>query len=581
MIIPHDVQIERALVAALVHQPPLLADPAVAELEVEDIHEWLAKATLAAVRNLEACGETIDMDAVIARLAHEHGKESQAVTGAETWLDAVRRMRNGESMPVQLVRGWVAATRRHRAARRAQVDAVEAIEDKVTEVALRDVERPDAARFRRAPELVKVILDRVGEGFVPHTVGEHELYRLRSGGIAVLTGAPGSGKTSLSIGLAIDHARHRGPVVYCSLEMDADELGARGIGMRCDASWEDVLCGRVRRELMDDALDLPRLVVLDDDHATVLEVERAVQQVREQYRDEPVMVVVDYLQILPGDERDVRTRVAANVQRIRRLAKRLHVVALVISQPSRAAGKALSSGELVGADSMTAMAESAEIERAAYVTIAVGSHVERDDGTRACDVSIGKSRMGGGDRVVPMTFDGRTGRWQIAGTSRAAADVRAERRAQHDDRKVATVALAIAGVLAASDTPLSRRELRVRVGANDTVARAACTLLLRDSTSGVVEVGPKERGHWRLWTRDRATSAGRPIVPSALSASSASECIPYASADAVVSASRPLVGADADALNGTKSGIGEAGCTGTDPWDEADINRAKQEASTS
>ncbi len=415
-------------------------------------------------------------------------------------------------------------------------------------------QNPAAGTFHRGPDLVPMILARAGEEFISHRVGDTELYRLRLGGVAILTGAPGTGKTSLATNIGIEHARWRGPLVFVSLEMDADELGARAVGMLCDASWEDALSGRVPREDMERALDLPRLFVLDGDHATLTELEKLVERLRSEYPGEPVLVVLDYLQIVPGDDKDTRSRVAAAAQAVRRMAKRLRVVVLAISQPSRAAGRALSTGELLGADTMTAMAESAEIERSAYITLALGSAGPvRDDGTASVDLSIGKGRMGGGDRVIPMAFNGRTGRMRTAGESRSAAEVKAERQGRKDEVQLRAKTLAISALLTQSPEPMSRRDIRAQVGGTDALVRSAVQSLLDDHTSGVVEVGPRKHGAYSVWMRAHAEASDRPIVPRL---APASDCIGLHRDridDAHDTASRALVGRDADAVENEDS----------------------------
>lgn len=372
----------------------------------------------------------------------------------------------------------------------------------------------EGPRFLRCRNLVKVILSRAGEGFIPHCLGSGgELYRLRLGGVAVLTGAPGTGKTSLSLGIALDHARNRGPVVYVSLEMDADELAARLIGMQCDASWEDVLCGHVKEQHMEHALELPRFVILEGDHANLTELEKTVNEVRTEFPDEPILVVIDYLQIVPGTEKDMRARVAETAQAVRRMAKRLKVVALAISQPSRAAGKALSAGELLGAESMTAMAESAEIERAAYITLALGSSgPERADGSKAVDLNVGKGRFGGGDRVIPVAFEGRTGRMRIDGESKPASEVREQRTNEKERKRVQTAMIAIVSIAEKSKKSLTRSELSEQSAVRKTVALAAVRAAIK--TGELVEVQQKESGRkdWKVWTRERAVAAGVAII---------------------------------------------------------------------
>ncbi len=367
--------------------------------------------------------------------------------------------------------------------------------------------------YWRFPELVDEILSRAGEGFVPHAVGGQELYRLRRGGVAILTGGPGAGKTSLAVGIAIDHATHRGPVIFVSLEMDADELGARAVGMLCEASWEDVLCGKVDRGLMADALSLPRISVLDGETAKLENLLGMVETMRAEYPDQPILLVLDYLQIVEGSEKEVRSRVAAAAQKVRRLTKQLRVTALVLSQPSRAAGKALSSGELLGMDSMTAMAESAEIERSAYITLALGSAgEERDDGSKLVDLNVGKGRFGGGDRVIPLRFNGRTGQMRMCGESRPAADVKSERQSAKAEQSNRQACLSIKALLAESIKPLSRVDIRKELGIRDRAVSDAVKDLLSDPGSDVVEVQPRTGGAYPIWLRSLATKVGRIVV---------------------------------------------------------------------
>src|SRR5207302_9457366 len=105
--------------------------------------------------------------------------------------------------------------------------------------------------------------------------------------------------------------------------------------------------------------------------------------------------------------------------------------------------------------------ETARLERTATATLTIGaSGPEREDGTRAVDLSIGKGRMSGGDRVVPMSSNGRTGRWRIDGDARPAADVRAEREGQRDQQRRGAAELAIVPLLDRSPTPMSATQLR-------------------------------------------------------------------------------------------------------------------------
>ena len=370
--------------------------------------------------------------------------------------------------------------------------------------------RAKGPRGLRCAGLARRLFERSKDPWIELTIGGESIGRLRSGSFATVTGAPGAGKTTLVAAMATEHV---GPVIFVSLELDGDELVGRIVGMRCDASWEDVLRGKVATVDVDRVLDIPGLIVLEGEDATISQLETEVDATRVEFPGELILVVVDYLQIIPSEEREVRARVAAVVQQLRRIAKKLGVVIIGISQPSRAAGKALSSGELVGADTMTTGAESAEIERAAYLTFAIGTHgPERDDGTRAVDLNVGKGRFGGGDRVIPMSYNGRSGKWRIAGEARSSAEVKAERQSGRDHAKTSAAMLSMVQFADRSKAPVTSGELRAAAAVNRAVAKAAIAQLLADRE--LVEVMKKayRSKAWQFWTVSKAEKAGIAIV---------------------------------------------------------------------
>ncbi|MEZ4368994.1 MAG: DnaB-like helicase C-terminal domain-containing protein [Kofleriaceae bacterium] len=140
--------------------------------------------------------------------------------------------------------------------------------------------------------------------------------------------------------------------MYVTIELDEVEAASRMAGQACGGSWEDVMRGRVDRWRMEDAIELPRLFMLEGERATLDNIAPTVAAARMEFPGEPVLVVVDYLQILgDGTVADSeRTRIATVIERLRRLAKDLGVVVLDLSQTSRAAAKSLRDGDLVGAD---------------------------------------------------------------------------------------------------------------------------------------------------------------------------------------------------------------------------------------
>ena len=259
---------------------------------------------------------------------------------------------------------------------------------------------------------------------------------------------------------------------------------------------------------------LDRLRVLDRDEATLAKLDRAVTELRSEHPNEPILVAADYIQATPAAPGQERSHVAGVSSDLRRMAKKLDAVILAVSQASTSNSRALRDGTKVGIDAASTGAETAQIERDSYVILALGDQRPGSEpGYTRWKLSTAKQRMGTSDMVREVEINGRTGTWSVIGEARPAADAKAEKQASTEDAKVRTLVHAIPSALQKAPEPMSRRELRAEVGGSDGNVRAAVRLLLDDEASGVVEVGPKVGGSWRLWSRARASKAGLPIVP--------------------------------------------------------------------
>jgi hypothetical protein len=380
--------------------------------------------------------------------------------------------------------------------------------------------RPDASRpvpTRRrwwcAPELPAEILRYADVPWVSLTLGGEELVRVRHGGTVVVMGGSGSGKSSLVSGLLVEHAANVGPAIALSIELPADEMAGRIVGMRCDASWEEALRGLVRREFMEDALNLPRLWIIDRDNATLSTLEAAIEAAREEYANQPILVAVDYAQLVESKERDIRQQVADVFKQIDRLLRRQRVVGIAVSQMSRAAARLARDGERIGADAADGGAESAAIERFATFTLTIGAaSEERSDGSRAVELSVGKGRMFGGDRVIPMTSWGRSGRWRVAGTAQVAAEVRDLRDTERAARYQQSLEHALLGAAMKAPAPVVREELAEMVQGKAKAKRSAIACLIgRGDLVEIAQRRPRSRS-WLVWTPERAVGAELKLV---------------------------------------------------------------------
>lgn len=374
----------------------------------------------------------------------------------------------------------------------------------------------DKPRWRRAPDLVDVIMAHAGDPWAKLTLGDEELVSVRCGGSIVVMGPTGSGKSSLVCSLIVEYARTQGPVVVMSRELPADELIARAIGMQCDASWSDVLRGKVSVEEMRHRADLPRMLIADRKDANLEVLEALIQATQAEYPDELVLVVVDYVQIVESSETEVRAKVTDVIARIDEILRAHGCVGILISQMSRANSRAVRKSEAIGADTTDGGAESAAIERAATVTLAVGaSGPQREDGTCATDLNLGKHRMGGGDKVIPASYNGRTGRWRITGPARSASEVSAEKATTKATADQHAAEMAILGAAGKATEPQGRDDLSKACGKGWLIRKAAISALLARGDLVKVRVKTKRAKDWRVCTPDHARAWGLAIISEA------------------------------------------------------------------
>ena len=305
---------------------------------------------------------------------------------------------------------------------------------------------------KRGAEIITEIWNRRNEPLVPLEIGGGVLVEPYLGAIVLLNGGTGAGKTSLGMDIAIRHAVDRGPAIVASLEMPLQIIGARIVGILCDESWTGVLRGLVAHEDMLGQWP-DRLRIVERRDAIIDNLRASVAAARRDYPDEPVLVVVDYVQIMDNDEREIRRRVARAMAELDALATEHRAVVLALSQGSRASSRLLASGKKVGRETADAGAEAAELERWSVYTIGIGGHVPTDGDWSAVDLSIGKGRIGGGDTVRPACYCGRTGAWRVTGDARPAAEVRAERERKRADKGQRNAESAILGAAGQATEP--------------------------------------------------------------------------------------------------------------------------------
>lgn len=384
----------------------------------------------------------------------------------------------------------------------------------------RDKREREKRPWRSLHEHVEEIEAHKNDVWVAIKIGPDEIVRLRAGGMAVLVGGPGSGKSTLAANFLYQHATEEdGVSIMHSAELPGMEFTARAIGMKCDQSWVGVLTGQVAYEEMRRVTDLERFAVLERDWATIANLRLCALAMQARFPGKPVLAAVDYVQILENEQaaggggKEERLRIADIVKALDKLARELGIVIIALSQMSTANAKSARAGDAIGNDAGELAAETSAFNRYATVALSIGKKSDPfEDGSRTVELSIGKSRMGGGDLVIPMREWGRSGKWRVDGEARTATQVRDGRDTEKQAVMDQQLENEMFGAAQRSKGPLSRDELMNLVKGRKNNKRQMVAKLL--SNGELVEVAQRAARSrlWAIWTRDRAVSAGMQLA---------------------------------------------------------------------
>lgn len=163
---------------------------------------------------------------------------------------------------------------------------------------------------------------------------------LRGGKMVVLGARPGVGKTALALQMAVHAARHTGPVLLVSLEMDAAEIVSRMVAAESGVDLQALEAGELTDEQARRASACyPAISALPirmaQNTSTPMQVRREAMAMK--HSGGLSMVVIDYLQLMRSDEK-MKSRyeeVTAISREIKLLAMDLHVPILALSQFNR------------------------------------------------------------------------------------------------------------------------------------------------------------------------------------------------------------------------------------------------------
>ncbi len=176
------------------------------------------------------------------------------------------------------------------------------------------------------------------------------LFGFREGDMIVIAARPSMGKTSLAMNIAENVVlpnkkdRNASGTLFFSLEMSAEQLAMRLLcgraGVNMTKLREGFISKKASEALIHAANELKDAPLWIDESTNLNILEMRAKARRLQSKEAVKLVIIDYLQLINGDNRLPREQQIAEISRgIKAMAKELHVPVIVLSQLNRESEK--------------------------------------------------------------------------------------------------------------------------------------------------------------------------------------------------------------------------------------------------
>ncbi|MDB5081096.1 MAG: hypothetical protein JWP00_3020 [Chloroflexi bacterium] len=229
-------------------------------------------------------------------------------------------------------------------------------------------------------------------------------------GLYILAGAPGSGKTTLSLQIAQQAAAHGTPVIYVTYENSPSNLVLKALCSRAKVSPSQVERGFGNPQALRwAALELQpvfeKLAIIEGtSKLTVSQVRGKALQALARHKARRCLIVFDYLQRAAhtAGYDQLRYNVSAMAGELRDLANRLGSPVLAISSQNRSGGDYGKGG---GSATLDSLKESGDLEYSADAVMFLRLSDKRQVAppARAVDLVLAKNRFGD-TGMVPLVF---------------------------------------------------------------------------------------------------------------------------------------------------------------------------------
>jgi replicative DNA helicase len=161
------------------------------------------------------------------------------------------------------------------------------------------------------------------------------------GDLVIIAARPAMGKTSLVLNMTLKSIIRNEGVAFFSLEMPAEQLMLRLLSTETSIPLQKLRVGDLdddewrRLIVATNKMERRKLFVDDGGYATIHQVRSKLRKLKGKH-PEISMAIIDYLQLMSGDNREGRQQVISEISRgLKQLARELQIPILALSQLNR------------------------------------------------------------------------------------------------------------------------------------------------------------------------------------------------------------------------------------------------------
>lgn len=353
--LPHSEESERAVLAAVLIHPPLLATVS-GRLTPEDFYTERHGLIYKAMLSLQEDSVEVDLRTLQAKL--QQRDQLDAVGGVaylagldvdlpdlgrlESYVDIVKE----RSVRRRLIDAATATIRNSLDGGLPAQEALGLAEQAILSLGEETVRRGFVPLGEVLHEAIEEIEERPGKALTGLPTGFVEVDAmtrgLNPGNLIIIAGRPGMGKSSLSTNIAQYIAIHEDkPVGIFSLEMGSAEIARRILSSEADVAAHALVSGHMSTNQWQKVvrtarrIDKAPLMIDDSANPTLLEIASKARRLRAERGLE--LIIVDYLQLMQAGGRyeNRNLELGAISRGLKQLAKELNIPVIALSQLSR------------------------------------------------------------------------------------------------------------------------------------------------------------------------------------------------------------------------------------------------------